>query len=101
MPLIRPISANSVPTSACSVTCNESDWDLCAASVREPSTASVQDVDAAPMRPREPRGFQRFHRFSPNTNIYNKPGNLLSLTQQPPPLEQMEFGHSFWYSCMG
>ena len=47
------------------------------------------------MRPREPRGFQRFHPFSRNPNVYNNLGNLLSLTKQTQPLEKMEFGHSF------
>ena len=33
--------------------------------------------------------------FSAIPNIYNKPGNLLSLKLQFPQMEQMEFGHSF------
>ena len=49
----------------------------------------------AKLRPREPRGFQGLHRVSPNPNIYNNLGNLLSLKQQPRWLEQMEFGHSY------
>jgi len=32
-----------------------------------------------PMCPREPRGFQGLHHVSPNPNIYNNLGNLLSL----------------------
>jgi hypothetical protein len=47
------------------------------------------------LRPRELNGFQGFHRFSPNPNIYNKPGNLLSLKQQLRRLQQIGFGHSF------
>src|ERR1700720_1486962 len=43
---------------------------------------------------REPRRFQRLHRFSPNPNIYNKPGNLLSLKKQPRRLQQIGLGHS-------
>ena len=65
---------------------------MCAGSVREPITALVRDVDAAPVRTREPRGFQRLHVLAPNPNIYNNLGRLLSLKQQP---EQMEFGHIF------
>jgi hypothetical protein len=47
------------------------------------------------MRPRELRRFQGFHRFSRIPNIYNKPGNLLSLKQQPQCIEEMKLGHSF------
>ena len=49
----------------------------------------------AMVRPREPRGFQRLHVLSPNPNIYNNVGRLLSLKQQPQRCEQMEFGHIF------
>jgi hypothetical protein len=42
---------------------------------------------AAQVRPRELRGFQRFHRFSQNPNEYNNLGNLLSLKKQPQWLE--------------
>jgi len=49
--------------------------------VREPSTASVRDVDAAPMRPRDRNRFQGLHRFSPNPNNYNNLGNLLFARQ--------------------
>jgi hypothetical protein len=68
---------------------------LCAASVRELSTARSGMLDATPVRPREPRRFQGLHRFSLNPNIYNNLGNLLSLKQQPQHFEQMEFRHSF------
>jgi hypothetical protein len=47
------------------------------------------------VRPREPRGFQRLYRFSRSPNIYNKPGNLLSLKEQVQQVEKLEFGHSF------
>ena len=35
------------------------------------------------LRPRELHRFQGLYRFSPNPNIYNNLGNLLSLKQQP------------------
>jgi hypothetical protein len=43
---------------------------------------------------RDPRRFQRLHRFSLTINDSNKPGNLLSLKKQLPRLQQMGFGHS-------
>ena len=46
----------------------------------------------AKLRPKEPRGFQRLHRFSRNPNIHNKLGNLLSLKQQLQQLGRVEFG---------
>src|ERR1700723_1655182 len=48
-----------------------------------------------PLRPREPRGFHGLHRFSAIPNIYDNPGNLLSLKKQLRRLQQIEFGHSF------
>ncbi len=48
-----------------------------------------------PMCPREPRGFQGLHHVSPNPNIYNNLGNLLSLKKQSRRFQQMLFGHSF------
>jgi hypothetical protein len=39
------------PLSSC--TYNKVGWDLCAGSVREPITALVRDVDAAPAHPRD------------------------------------------------
>jgi hypothetical protein len=60
-----------------------------------PAPIDVRLAAITHLMAREPRGFQRLHRFSPNPNIYNKPGNLPSLKQQPQPLEQIEFGHSF------
>ena len=50
---------------------------------------------AGQVRPREPRHLQGLRRFSQNPNIYNKPGNLLSLRRQVPRIEEMEFRHSF------
>ena len=48
-----------------------------------------------PLRPRELRRFpKRLHGFSLTVNVYNKPGNLLSLKTQIPRMEQMGFGHS-------
>jgi hypothetical protein len=46
----------------------------------------------------EPRRFQRLHRFSRSSNIYNKPGNLLSHKLQIPRMEEMGLGHKFWHS---
>jgi len=43
---------------------------------------------------RELSGFHGLHRFSAIPNTYNKPGNLLSLKQQGPRMEQLGFGHS-------
>ena len=48
-----------------------------------------------PLRPREPRGFHGLHRFSAIPNIYNNPGNLLSLKKQLRRFQQIEFEHSF------
>ena len=48
-----------------------------------------------PLRPRELSRFQGVHRFSAIPNIYNNPGNLLSLKKQPRRFQQIEFGHSF------
>ena len=40
-----------------------------------------------PLRPRELSRFQGVHRFSAIPNIYNNPGNLLSLKKQPQQIE--------------
>jgi hypothetical protein len=48
-----------------------------------------------PLRPRELSRFQGVHRFSAIPNIYNNPGNLLSLKKQLRRFQQIEFGHSF------
>ena len=53
------------------------------------------------MRPREPTRIQRLYRLAAIPNIYNKPGNLLSLKLQFPRMEEMEFGHSFGTADVG
>jgi hypothetical protein len=55
---------------------------------------SCESHSGAKLRPRERHGFQRLHRVSLTINDSNKPGNLLSLKQQFPRIEQMGFGHS-------
>ena len=41
------------------------------------------DLNARPPAPKGAKWLQGFHRFSRNPNIYNKPGNLLSLKSKP------------------
>ena len=64
--------------------------------LRESGLVMSSDIQSdEKLRPREARGFQGLHVLSPNPNIYNNLGRLLSLKQQPQRCEQMEFGHIF------